>query len=176
VELKIKLKVINLDVFKMNKLNDEPSPATNDPKLLAPILDPKLDPNLTNKPTLEILLAEDNLVNQKVATHLCRRLGYTVDLAENGLEVLMKLKQKRYDVILMDIEMPKMDGIETTRRIITELPISERPYIIAVTANNVTASRERCLGAGMDEYLNKPLRLDRLTELLDKLKNSTPQP
>ncbi|MEI6428510.1 MAG: MASE1 domain-containing protein [Pseudanabaena sp. ELA607] len=157
---------IKLDVLKMNR---ESTPSGESKSVFALSND-----ILAHRFPLEILLAEDNVVNQKVTTRLCQRLGYTVDLAENGLEVLAKLQQKKYDVILMDIQMPEMDGLEATRRIITELSPSERPYIIAVTANAMSVDRDDCLAAGMNDYISKPLRLERLIELLNELQEKMP--
>lgn len=116
---------------------------------------------------LKILLAEDNAVNQKVAIHLLQRLGYRVDVAGNGLEVLSALERQAYDVILMDIQMPEMDGLTATRTIrgqSTDSP--DRPWIIAMTANAMTGDREQCLAAGMQDYVSKPVRVGDLTRVL----------
>lgn len=117
---------------------------------------------------LRILLAEDNPVNQKVAVRMLKKLGYDADVARTGVEALEKLAASRYDVVLMDIMMPEMDGIETTRKIIERYPENERPRIIALTANAMRGDRERCLAAGMDDYLAKPLRVDQLGEALER--------
>jgi CheY-like chemotaxis protein len=117
---------------------------------------------------LQILLAEDNLVNQKVAVHMLKRLGYSADIAGNGEEVLEAIAQKQYDVILMDLQMPKMDGLEATRRIIRDLPSRRRPRIIAMTANALESDREECLRAGMNEYITKPVKMEKLAEALEK--------
>ena len=118
--------------------------------------------------TLRILLAEDNAVNQKLALRLLERLGYEADLAENGLEVLDALERQRYDVVLMDVQMPELDGLDATRRIHERLPASERPRIIAMTANAMQEDREACLAAGMDDYVAKPIRPDELAEALGR--------
>jgi signal transduction histidine kinase/DNA-binding response OmpR family regulator/HPt (histidine-containing phosphotransfer) domain-containing protein len=115
---------------------------------------------------LQILLAEDNIVNQKVAIHLLQQLGYAADVAKDGLEVLEALNQRPYDVVLMDVQMPKMDGLEATRQIIASNQV--RPRIIAMTANAMQGDREECLNAGMDDYLSKPIRLDDLARALSK--------
>ena len=115
---------------------------------------------------LQILLAEDNIVNQKVAIHLLQQLGYAAEVAKDGLEVLEALNQQHYDVVLMDVQMPKMDGLETTRQIIASNKF--RPRIIAMTANAMQGDREECLNAGMDDYLSKPIRLDDLASALSK--------
>jgi PAS domain S-box-containing protein len=106
-----------------------------------------------------LLLAEDNNVNQQVVLHILGRLGYRADLAANGLEVLSALERQPYDVILMDMQMPEMDGIEATQAILQRYPDrQDRPWIIALTANAMEGDRERCLEAGMDDYLSKPIR------------------
>ena len=115
---------------------------------------------------LRILLAEDNAVNQRVAILLLAKLGYRADVAANGIEVLNALKRRRYDVILMDVQMPQMDGLEASRRICREWPDS-RPRIIAITADSMEEDRQACLKAGMDDYLSKPIRLPNLALALD---------
>jgi CheY-like chemotaxis protein len=116
-----------------------------------------------------ILLAEDNTVNQKVALHMLDNLGYRADLAANGIEVLEAMERQKYDVILMDMQMPEMDGLEATRRIVqAQSRIESRPWIIALTANAMHGDRERCLEAGMDDYLSKPIKKDELMIALDR--------
>ncbi len=126
--------------------------------------------NADNSSGIRILLAEDNVVNQKVATHLLDRIGYRADIAANGLEVLEAVKRQSYDVVLMDVQMPEMDGLEATRRICQELPIEKRPRIIAMTANAMQGDREKCLDAGMDDYITKPVRREELAAALSKCK------
>jgi|CXWL01.1.fsa_nt_gi PAS domain S-box-containing protein len=110
-----------------------------------------------------ILLAEDNAVNQKVALHMLTKLGYRADVAANGLEVLAALQRQTYDVILMDMQMPEMDGLEATRRIIQTHPTRrQRPWIIALTANAMEGDREICLEVGMDDFLSKPIRREEM--------------
>ncbi|RQW80869.1 MAG: response regulator [Methanothrix sp.] len=113
---------------------------------------------------LGILLAEDNPINQKVALSMLKRLGYKADVAANGLEVLQALERQPYDVILMDIQMPEMDGLEATR-IIRDKGLGVR--IIAMTAHALEGDRELCLNAGMDEYLSKPVRIEELQSALE---------
>ena len=117
---------------------------------------------------LRILMAEDNLVNQKVARLMLKRIGYDVDVAANGLEALAALKSHPYDVILMDIQMPEMDGYEATRIIADLYPPEERPYIIALTANAMQGDRERTFAAGMNDYLSKPIKPALLAEALER--------
>jgi signal transduction histidine kinase/DNA-binding NarL/FixJ family response regulator len=113
-------------------------------------------------PPLRILLAEDNSTNQKVALLMLERLGWSADLAADGSEVLAALRRQSYDLILMDVQMPGMDGLEAARRIRAELPPRRQPRIIAMTANALLGDREACLAAGMDDYLSKPIRLEEL--------------
>jgi len=105
-----------------------------------------------------LLLAEDNSVNQKVALHMLARLGYRADAVANGHEVLASLKTRPYDIILMDVQMPDMDGLEATRQIKASLEGKRGPWIIALTANAMEGDREMCLEAGMDDYLGKPIK------------------
>ena len=115
---------------------------------------------------LRILLAEDNLVNQKLATRLLEQMGYRVDLASNGKEALESVARQTYDVVLMDVPMPEMDGLEASRRLNADYPAGTRPKIIAMTANAMQGDREMCIDAGMDDYIAKPIRVDLLTEAL----------
>jgi CheY-like chemotaxis protein len=115
---------------------------------------------------LRILLAEDNAVNQKVALLLLERLGYRADVAWNGLEALAALERQPYDVVLMDIQMPELDGLDASRRICERWPAGARPRIIAMTANAMPEDREACVAAGMDDYVAKPIRPDDLAEAL----------
>ena len=117
---------------------------------------------------LRILLAEDNLVNQKVAIHMLKRMGYRADIAMNGVEVLELLHLYTYDVILMDLQMPKMDGIEATRRILTDFPQHRCPTIIAMTANALESDKQECLDAGMHGYITKPVKIERLAHALSQ--------
>lgn len=114
-----------------------------------------------------ILLAEDNHINQKVTLRMLDRLGYRADVVANGLEVLAALKHVDYDIILMDLMMPEMDGIEATRKI-RSLPEYNQLFIIALTANALPEDRERCLAAGMNDYLSKPVKMESLGEMLVK--------
>jgi CheY-like chemotaxis protein len=113
-------------------------------------------------------MAEDNLINQKVAQRVLGKLGYRADIASNGVEVVMALKQQAYDVVFMDIQMPEMDGIEATKQIRQTMPDSLQPRIVALTANALTGDREHYLANGMDDYLSKPVRIEELMTVLDR--------
>jgi signal transduction histidine kinase/DNA-binding response OmpR family regulator len=126
----------------------------------------RLPEGLASQHPLKILLAEDNLVNQKVALSTLRRLGYEADVAADGNEVLEALGRRPYDVVFMDVQMPELDGEETTVRIRRELPADRQPWIIAMTANALKGDRERYLEKGMNDYVAKPVRGERLVEVL----------
>jgi CheY-like chemotaxis protein len=121
------------------------------------------------KQTLRILLAENNLINQKVALKMLEQIGYRADLAANGVEALQALERQEYDVILMDIQMPEMDGETATRKIRAELLPERQPYIIAMTAHAMKGDRERYLQAGMDDYLSKPVQVKNLKNALERV-------
>ncbi|MEG3927326.1 response regulator [Microcoleus sp. T3_D1] len=134
------------------------------------------DMKLAQRLPLRILLAEDHLVNQKVALLLLERLGYRADIAANGLEVLEALNRQPYDVVLMDVQMPEMDGLEASRRICQQWPAHTRPWIIAMTANAMQGDRQVCLDAGMNDYITKPIRLEALNQALSQCQpNPEPQ-
>ena len=125
--------------------------------------------SLAQRYPLRILLAEDNPVNQRVATLMLERIGYQVDLVNTGTQALSAATARDYDLILMDVHMPEMDGLEASRRITSRWPAGERPHIVAMTANAMQGDREMCLEAGMDDYLTKPIRVDRLVEALNQV-------
>ncbi|MCX6953461.1 MAG: response regulator, partial [Verrucomicrobia bacterium] len=112
---------------------------------------------------LEVLLAEDNAVNQKVALRFLERLGYRADAVANGIEVLTTLEARRYDLVLMDLQMPEMDGLEASRQIRARFPADRQPRIIALTANAMQGDRELCLAAGMDDYISKPVKMHEIS-------------
>ena len=128
---------------------------------------PSMDPGMAARHPLRILLAEDNVVNQKLALRLLQQLGYRADLAANGVEAIESVERQPYDVVLMDVQMPEMDGLEASRRITTRWSLPARPRIVAMTANAMQGDREMCLAAGMDDYLTKPIRVDQLIEALN---------
>lgn len=135
-----------------------------------------LDPQLAEKQPLKILLAEDNGTNQKVALQILARMGYRADIAGNGLEALDALRRQPYDVILMDLHMPEMDGLTATRRICQEWSAELRPRIIAMTANAMRGDREKCLEAGMDDYVSKPIRVEELIAALQQCQPLSSKP
>jgi CheY-like chemotaxis protein len=121
-----------------------------------------------------VLIAEDNTVNQRVATAQLKKLGYASDTVANGLEVLEALSRIPYDIILMDCQMPELDGYETTRQVRNRG--GHQPYIIAMTASAMQGDRELCLAAGMDNYVTKPVRQIELKAALEKAPNSGVEP
>ncbi|MEE8526894.1 MAG: response regulator, partial [Thermoanaerobaculia bacterium] len=155
--------------LRPSHLLDELSGAVADPaeRITRPIHGrDEIPRDLSSRLPLKILLAEDNLVNQKVALLMLRRLGYRADLATNGLEVLEAVARQRYDVVLMDVQMPEMDGVETTAKILERYPDDARPYVIGITAHAMRGDRERFLAAGMDGYLSKPVQISELMTAL----------
>ena len=118
--------------------------------------------------SLRILLAEDNAMNRKVALGFLKRLGYVADVASNGLEALEALERQPYDVVLMDVQMPELDGLDATRRICERWPPDSRPHIIAMTANALPEDREACFSAGMNDYVAKPIRSEELAAALKR--------
>ncbi|RJS15394.1 hybrid sensor histidine kinase/response regulator [Corallococcus sp. H22C18031201] len=119
--------------------------------------------------SLRILLVEDNPTNQKLALLVLDRLGYRADVAVNGRAALQSLEQRVYDVVFMDVQMPEMDGLETTRRVRRDVPAAVQPHIIAMTANAMAADRRECLDAGMDDFLSKPIRVEELIAALRRV-------
>ncbi|MBS0663196.1 MAG: PAS domain S-box protein [Verrucomicrobia bacterium] len=118
---------------------------------------------------LNLLLAEDNNVNQKVALRFLERLGYRADAVSNGLEVIAALNTRHYDVVLMDLQMPEMDGLEASREIRRLYPLDRQPKIVALTANAMQGDRELCLAAGMDDYISKPVKLPEISAVIRRL-------
>jgi PAS domain S-box-containing protein len=169
--------------FQLSALLAKPVKQSQLQKTLLDILAPQVrvapvapvsgfDPNMAQRLPLRILLAEDNVVNQKVAVYMLARIGYSVDVAANGVEALLALQHKPYEVVLMDVQMPEMDGLEATRHICEQWSPEERPYIIAMTANALTGDAERCMAAGMDAYISKPVQLEKLVAALEGARNA----
>jgi CheY-like chemotaxis protein len=128
----------------------------------------RIDPEMAARHPLRILLAEDNVVNQKLALRILQQMGYRADLASNGIEAIESVERQAYDVVLMDVQMPDMDGLEASRRICARWGRGARPRIVAMTANAMQGDRDMCLAAGMDDYLTKPIRVERLVEALNQ--------
>ena len=144
-----------------------------------------IDGSLAQRHPLKILIAEDNLVNQQLAIQFLQRMGYRADVVGNGQEALQALARQSYDVVLMDVQMPEMDGLSATRAICDRYSVAERPYIIAMTANAMQGDRDRCLAAGMNDYVSKPIHVPQLVDALSKcpsqakpdvLETAAPQP
>jgi PAS domain S-box-containing protein len=117
----------------------------------------RIDPMLANRLPMRILVVEDSAINQKLALGMLRKFGYLCDVAGNGAEGVELVRRHRYDLVFMDLQMPVMDGLEATQRIIETVPAERRPRIVAMTANALPADRQRCLDAGMDDYIAKPI-------------------
>ena len=164
-----------------------PAPAGNDATTASKPPDAASESDLEhgaqpeNPEGLRILIAEDNLVNQKVLLRMLQQLGHNADVVSNGAEAVEAVFRQTYDVVLMDVQMPEVDGLTATRLLRDRLSAEELPYIVAVTANAMMGDREDCLIAGMDDYISKPIRLDQLAALLKKcpqraIAQPTPQP
>jgi signal transduction histidine kinase/CheY-like chemotaxis protein len=143
------------------------SAATRDAVPASAAAKPKIDADMGVRHPLRILVAEDNVVNQKLALRILQQMGYRADLASNGIEAIESVERQPYDVVLMDVQMPEMDGLEASRTITAKWPQGERPRIVAMTANAMAGDREMCLAAGMDDYITKPIRVEALVEALN---------
>ena len=131
----------------------------------APVVS-EIDRTLAARVPLRILVADDNRVNQKVGSAFLQKMGYRVELASNGLEVLQALGRQPFDIIFLDVQMPEMDGCEAARQIRSRWSDAERPRLIAMTGNAMQGDREKCLEAGMDDYISKPIRVKELEHIL----------
>ncbi|WP_263784781.1 response regulator [Salinibacter grassmerensis] len=127
----------------------------------------------TEAPRRDILLVEDDTVNRKMATQLLKTMNHEVETAENGEEALSALREHCYEVVLMDVQMPEMGGLEATRRIRADWPADEQPYVVALTAAVLEQDRERCQEAGMDAFLSKPIQQDDLSGVLRSVPNGS---
>jgi len=134
----------------------------------SPLPERKLDPALADRLPLKILVVEDNPTNQLLMLRVLQKMGYVADTAGNGLEALAALKRQHYDVVFMDVEMPEMNGIETTKTIVSTWPAQERPFIVGTTAYALESDAQECLDAGMDAYLSKPIKLEELQRVLQE--------
>jgi signal transduction histidine kinase/HPt (histidine-containing phosphotransfer) domain-containing protein/BarA-like signal transduction histidine kinase len=128
----------------------------------------RFDASLSERLPLRILLVDDNAINQKVGAKMLQQIGYQPDLAANGQEAIEAIARTRYDLVFMDVQMPVLDGLKATELIVKRWPREQRPVIIAMTANSMQGDRERCLDAGMDDYLAKPLRPEALHKALER--------
>ncbi|MCH7827156.1 MAG: response regulator, partial [Bacteroidetes bacterium] len=128
----------------------------------------EIDKTLAENYPLRILIAEDNLVNQKVAVRTFEKMGYRIEVVANGQEAVQSVRNIKYDIVFMDVLMPEMDGYEATKLILDEQNEDSRPKIIAMTANTMQGDRETCLKEGMDDYLSKPIRIDELQKIIIK--------
>ncbi len=154
---KKQLRYIVLELFKVNKENKKKTEGASH----------NLKADLALDIPIRILLAEDYVVNQKIAVRMFNKLGYEIDIVENGKEAVERVQQSQYDLIFMDVQMPEMDGLEATR-VIRKLLKHNSPMIIAMTANAMPEDREKCLEAGMDDYLSKPFKPRELQQILEK--------
>jgi CheY-like chemotaxis protein len=127
-----------------------------------------LPPDLAKEVPLRILVAEDNPVNVKLISIILRRLGYRPDVAADGVEAVAALRRQPYDVVLMDVRMPRMDGIEATRQIFREWPSGSRPQIIVLTAGVMPEERQACLDVGVSDFLGKPIVASELVTALER--------
>ncbi|MBT3313844.1 MAG: PAS domain S-box protein [Anaerolineae bacterium] len=156
------IKTSNLFNVLMGIIDTAPAPQVKEKKPA------KIDGNMAVQHPLRLLLAEDNVINQKVALKLLSKLGYQADLAGNGLEAIAALERQTYDVILMDIQMPEMDGDEATRQIRAKWSQDRQPHIVAMTAHALEGDREKYIDRGMDDYVSKPIKVDSLVAALKK--------
>jgi len=125
---------------------------------------------------MRVLLAEDNVINQKLAARLLEKHGHHVTVTSNGREALAALDREDFDAVLMDVQMPEMDGFEATAAIrARELKTGRHLPIIAMTAHAMQGDRERCLAAGMDDYISKPIKIQQLTDVLEKFSVAAPE-
>lgn len=124
--------------------------------------------SLDPEQTLDILIAEDVQVNQMVAVAILERLGYTADVVENGAKAVEAIHKRSYNLILMDICMPQMDGLDATRQIRKSTGSSIHPWIIAVTAHAILGDKEKCLAAGMNDYVTKPISMKTIAAAIDR--------
>ncbi len=131
----------------------------------------QIDESLCNRYPLDILIAEDNLVNQKLVTSILSKMGYKVRAVMNGREAYELVKTEHFDIILMDLQMPEMTGIEATVKIKQDISADRQPLIIALTANAMIEDKENCLNAGMVDYMSKPINLNILHNVLIKWGN-----
>jgi len=165
----VKIEELHKTIVEVLGLPNIPSTTKRQPSNEYPSL---FDPTMGQRIPLRILLAEDNHINQNVALHILKKLGYRADIAGDGREAVEAIQRQPYDVILMDVQMPEMDGVEATQYIRQVIPKPQQPFIVALTANALQGDRERYLGFGMDAYLSKPIEISTLIELLSQIKTN----
>lgn len=132
-----------------------------------------VDSALAKKIPLRILVVEDNVINQAIAQHALKHLGYIADLAGNGLEAIKAVEQKKYDIIFMDVQMPEMDGLQASKHIVKTYDVSQRPRIVAMTANAIEGDKEKCINVGMDDYVSKPIVIEDISLMIKKWGSKT---
>ena len=125
---------------------------------------------------LKILVAEDNTINQRLFIQILKQLGYTCTMVSTGIEVMQEIEHQRYDLLFMDVHMPEMDGLEASRRIVNSRNADDRPRIIALTADAMQGDREKCIEAGMDDYLAKPILINDVRNLIERWGRSSTTP
>lgn len=128
----------------------------------------------TRSRSLKVLVAEDDLLSQKLMVQMLDRLGYTADCVSNGLEAVQAMRRQDYEAVLMDVQMPKLDGISAVRQIRQDLMKSCQPYVIALTGRALPEEQAECLQAGMNDCLIKPIRLEALLEALNRSQSIAP--
>jgi len=128
----------------------------------------RLDKDLALRIPVKILVAEDNMINQTLCNIILQQLGYQPDIVGNGLEVLEKLNSSNYDIIFMDVQMPNMDGLEATREIVKTTDVLSRPKIIAMTAFALEGDKDKCIEAGMNDYISKPIKIEEIQQMIEK--------
>jgi len=127
-----------------------------------------IDRTLSEQIPLHILIAEDNIVNQKLLARILKQMGYMADVVSNGAEAIEAVEKNSYDMVFMDVHMPKMDGFEAARQIVNKWDSTKRPKIVAVTADAMEGDREKALQAGMDDYLSKPVRMEQIQAIIER--------
>jgi|GEM_PF-559075 len=128
----------------------------------------RLDKDLASRIPVRILVAEDNIINQTLCNIILQQLGYQADIAGNGLEALEKMQSTHYDIIFMDVQMPNMDGLEATREIVRITPADRMPKIIAMTAFALEGDKDKCIEAGMNDYISKPIKIEEIQQMIEK--------
>ena len=155
--------IVNVLQMKKEKAEPDKSEESSEPEIITAHT---IEEQMRNG--VRILLAEDNLINQKVALKILQKRNYSVDVVNNGKEAVKAALRQHYDIILMDVQMPVMDGYEATQKLRAKLSPKEHIPIIAMTAHAMKGDREKCLLAGMDDYISKPIKPDDLYAMLEK--------